>query len=146
MNERQVSVHLQSIAEDAVPATTDLWPAIAAEAEAARPLAARRTARRRLLPLVAAVMVLAALGLATVAPAAEAADRVADRVLTIIGIRGTATAVGSPVCVRGDEQAQPILQPVEAPTPPGGAPPGAVAAMKVSCPEGFELKPPGDQK
>ena len=145
MNER-VSTQLQAIVEEAVPATTDLWPAVAVRVGTGGQPGARRRARRRLLALAGTVVVLVALTLGAVAPtAADAAASAANQVLTIIGLRASATAV-TPVCVSGDKQAQPILQRAEAPTPPGGAPAGAVAALRVSCPEGFELQTAPDRK
>ena len=147
MNERQVATHLQAIAEEAVPGPTDLWPAVAARVGTGRQPGGRRRARWRLLALAGTVVVLVALALGAVAPtAADAAASAANQVMTIIGLRASATAVTSPVCVSADKQTQPILQPVEAPTPPGGAPVGAVSGLRVSCPEGFELQTSPDRK
>lgn len=143
MNERRVSTQLQEIVEEAVPTAIDLWPAVAARVGTGRQPGARRRARRRLLALAGTVVVLVALMLGAVTPAAANA---ANQVLTIIGLRATAVAVTSPVCVSGDQRAQPIHQEVAAPTPPGGVPAGAVAAQRVSCPEGFELQLVPDRK
>jgi hypothetical protein len=144
MNEGQVSTHLRCIADDAVPATVDVWCGIEEQIAALpRPIpAGQALPRKRLAALAAALVLLLALALGSSSSAAASGRDLRTVVISagqdvlvtfgVIAVPATNVTVVTPnQCTPIDPQPAPLQTPQVTNLPAGWTP--AVPAVMMTC-------------
>jgi hypothetical protein len=140
LNERRYATYVQAIAEDAIPSTVDLWPAIRSHVVPARRAArpSRLSLRQPRLALAGIVVLLLTLAVPSLAPTAVSA---ATDVLERMGLIEPALVPAPPACTAGSTSAEPIGQAMERAAAPA---PGEMDARTLpdgKCPDGFDFQP-----
>jgi hypothetical protein len=145
MNQTEIIRGLKELAGEGMPASIDLWPRVRAKVGASP---RRRAApRRKAIALLMSAVAVLTLALGALSPTGTNASANA---LGLFGLQPIALAPVGPSCVKGSEKVDPIYTPAEpgafTVSKSGGAtepqPSGtgvAVSAMRLDCPEGYEV-------
>lgn len=151
MNSTEITRGLEELAGEGMPASIDLWPRVQARVDA-RPKH-RVTTRRKAIALLTSAVVVLTLALGALTPTGTNASANA---LGLFGLQPLALAPVRPSCVKGSEKVDPIYTPTEPgdftiingvggggtsqpAEPPTGATSVSASAMRMDCPEGYEM-------